>query len=250
MPELSGKTVLVTGGGSGIGLAVAKAVVRAGGQVVLAGRSADRLGVAAKELDADDRVLAVPTNVSAPDELDALVAQAKSRFGSLHGVVASAGVGLHATLTEVSEADFDAVVGTNLKGVYFTVQRTLPALADGGSVVLVSSWLAHRGMAAGSLYAATKAAVLNLARSLAPELARRSIRINTVTPGHIKTEMFDAVTGNDEVREFLRGQVVLGRIGSPGEVADPVVFLLSPASSYVNGQELVIDGGLVGSIAG
>jgi NAD(P)-dependent dehydrogenase (short-subunit alcohol dehydrogenase family) len=92
--------------------------------------------------------------------------------------------------------------------------------------------------------------VLNLARSLAPELARRSIRINTVTPGHIKTEMFDAVTGNDEVREFLRGQVVLGRIGSPGEVADPVVFLLSPASSYVNGQELVIDGGLVGSIAG
>jgi NAD(P)-dependent dehydrogenase (short-subunit alcohol dehydrogenase family) len=249
MPELSGKTVLVTGGGSGIGLAVAKRIVSAGGQVVLAGRNADRLSAAEKELDAGDRVLAVPTDVSAPDQLDALMSQVKSRFGGLHGVVANAGTGLHARLADVTEADFDQVVGTNLKGVYFTVQRSLPLLADGGSVVLVSSWLAHRGMAAGSLYAATKAAVLNLARSLAPELAERGIRVNTVTPGHVKTEMFDAVTGNDQVREFLRGQVTLGRIGDPLDIADAVVYLLSTESSYVNGQELVVDGGLVGSVA-
>jgi NAD(P)-dependent dehydrogenase (short-subunit alcohol dehydrogenase family) len=250
MPELSGKTILITGGGSGIGFAVARRVVDAGGQVVLAGRNVDRLSVASKDLDADDRVLAVPTDVAAPDQLDALAARIKDRFGRLHGVVANAGIGLNAGLADVTEADFDRVVGTNLKGVYFTVQKALPLLSDGGSAVLVSSWLAHRGMAGGSLYAATKAAVLNLARSLAPELAARSIRINTVTPGHIKTEMFDAVTGNDQVREFFRGQVALGRIGQPRDVADAVAFLLSPASSYVSGQELVVDGGLIGSIPG
>jgi NAD(P)-dependent dehydrogenase (short-subunit alcohol dehydrogenase family) len=249
MPELNGKTVLITGGGSGIGLAVAKRVIGSGGRVVLAGRSADRLAVAVKELDADDRVLAVPADVSDPAQIDNLIARTRERFGTLQGVVANAGTGLNAPLTDVTETDFDNVVGTNLKGVYFTVQKSLPLLTEGGSVVLVSSWLAHRGMFAGSLYAATKAAVLSLSRSLAPELAPRSVRINTVTPGHVKTDMFDGVTGNDQVREFLRQQVTVGRIADPLEIADSVQFLLSEQSSYVNGQELVVDGGFVGSIA-
>lgn len=249
MPELSEKTILITGGGSGIGRAVARRILDAGGRAVLAGRSAERLSLAAKELDGGDRVLVVPTDVSEAGQLDELMTRVRERFGSLDGVVANAGTGLNALLADVTEADFDRVVGTNLKGVYFTLQKALPLLTDGGSAVLVSSWLAHRGMIGGSLYAATKAAVLNLACSLAPELALRSIRINTVTPGHIKTDMFDAMTGNDQIREFIRGQITLGRIGAPADVADAVAYLLSPAAGYVNGQELVVDGGFVASIA-
>lgn len=248
MPEFTGKTVLITGGGSGIGLATARRVIAADGQVVLAGRNADRLAVAAKDLDAGGRVLTVPTDVAHPDQLDALATQVRERFGSLQGVVANAGEGLNAATADVTEADFDRIVGTNFKGVFFTVQRSLPLLTEGAGVVLVSSWLAHRGMATGSLYAATKAAVANLAQTLAPDLAQRGVRVNTVTPGHIRTEMFDAMTGNDQVREFFRSQVPLGRLGDPADIADAVAYLLSPASAYVSGQELVVDGGLVRSV--
>ncbi|WDZ83502.1 SDR family NAD(P)-dependent oxidoreductase [Micromonospora cathayae] len=248
MPEFTGKTVLITGGGSGIGLATARRVIAGAGQVVLAGRNADRLAMAAKDLDAGGRVLTVPTDVSRPDQLDDLAARVRDRFGSLQGVVANAGEGLNAATADVTEDDFDRIVGTNFKGVFFTVQRSLPLLTEGAGVVLVSSWLAHRGMATGSLYAATKAAVANLAQTLAPDLAQRGVRVNTVTPGHIRTEMFDAMTGNDQVREFFRSQVPLGRLGDPADIADAVAYLLSPASAYVSGQELVVDGGLVRSV--
>jgi NAD(P)-dependent dehydrogenase (short-subunit alcohol dehydrogenase family) len=248
MTEFEGKSVLVTGGGSGIGLGTARRLVENGARVVLAGRDAGRLEAAVKELDAGDRVLAVPADVSRTADLDRLAGEIRRRFGGLYGVFANAGVGAAARSADVSEDDFDRVIGTNVKGVFFTVQKTLPLLEDGGAVVLNASWTVHRGMATGALYAASKAAVLNLARTLAPDLAERGIRVNTVTPGHIVTEMFDAVTGTDEVREFFRGQVPLGRLGLPQDVADAVLFLLSPRASYITGQELVVDGGLVHSV--
>lgn len=249
MAEFDGKTVLITGGGSGIGLATAHKLVAAGASVVLAGRSVDRLEAAVKELDAEDRVLAVPTDVASTSDLDELITQARDRFGRLNGVFANAGIASAARTADVTEADFDQVVGTNFKGVYFTVQKALPLLDDGSSVVVNSSWLVHRGVGMASVYAASKAAVLNLASTLAPDLAARGIRVNTVTPGHVETEMFDGVTGgNDQVREYFRSQVALGRLGQPDDIADAVLFLLSSRASYITGQELVVDGGLVGSV--
>jgi NAD(P)-dependent dehydrogenase (short-subunit alcohol dehydrogenase family) len=250
MAEFDGKTVLITGGGSGIGLATAQRLVDAGANVVLAGRSTDRLDKAVADLDAGDRVLTVATDVSSTADLDTLVAAVKDRFGTLNGVFANAGTASSARSADVVEADFDQVVGTNFKGVYFTVQKALPLLENGASVVVNSSWLVHRGVGLASVYAASKAAVLNLARTLAPDLAERGIRVNTVTPGHVETEMFDGVTGgNDQVREYFRSQVALGRLGQPEDIADAVVFLLSPRASYITGQELVVDGGLCTSVA-
>ncbi|HVK24297.1 MAG TPA: glucose 1-dehydrogenase [Actinokineospora sp.] len=248
MSEFDGKTVLITGGGSGIGLATARRLVDAGARVAIAGRDSDRLDAAAKELDAGDRVIAVRADVASTADLDHLIGEIQGAFGSLDGVFANAGVGLNARTADITEADFDQVVGTNFKGAFFTAQKALPILNDGGSIVFNASWLVHRGMGMGSLYAASKAAVLNLSRTLAPDLADRGIRVNTVTPGHIKTEMFDAVTGNDQVRDFFRGQVAIGRLGDPTDIADAVLYLLSPRSSYITGQELVVDGGLVGSV--
>lgn len=250
MVNLDGKTILVTGGGSGIGLSTAQHLVRAGANVVLAGRDETRLDTAEKELDAGGQVLTVPTDISRMSDLDRLATRIREVYGDLDGVFANAGIGHKGLTAEVAEDDFDQVMGINFKGTYFTVQKSLPLLREGSSIVLNASWLVHRGLAIGALYAATKAAVLNLTRSLAPDLAARGIRINTVTPGHITTEMFDAMTGSEPVREYFRGQVPLGTLGHPNDIADAVLFLLSSQSAYITGQELVVDGGLTTSIPG
>ncbi|GAB2755017.1 SDR family NAD(P)-dependent oxidoreductase [Amycolatopsis magusensis] len=249
MTEFEGKSVLISGGGSGIGLATAQRLVAAGGRVVLAGRSRERLNTAVKELDAGDRVVAVQADVASTADLDALFAQVGETVGKLDGVFANAGTASAGLLGDVSEEEFDRVVGTNFKGTYFTVAKAVPFLNEGASVVLNGSWLVHRGMAPGALYAASKAAVLNLARSLAANLAPQGIRVNAVTPGHTETEMFDQVAPNEQVREFFRSQVVLGKLGQPSDVAETVAFLLSAKSAYVTGQEFVVDGGLVTAVA-
>lgn len=249
MAEFEGKTFLISGGGTGIGLATARRLTRDGARVVLAGRRADRLEAAVKDLDAGQQVLAVPTDVASTASLDELITEIGARFGSLHGVFANAGIALGCRTTDVTEAAFDDVVGVNLKGAFFTVQKSLPLLADGSSIVLNGSWLAHRGSGFGAVYAASKAAVISLVRSLAPDLAERRIRVNVVTPGHVHTDMLDLVTGgSDEVREIFRSQVAFGRLGSADDIADAVLFLLSERASYITGQEFVVDGGLVNSI--
>ncbi|WP_212995769.1 SDR family NAD(P)-dependent oxidoreductase [Winogradskya consettensis] len=248
MTRLDSKTFLVTGGGSGMGLATARRLLDSGANVVLAGRSESRLETAAKDLNGGDRVLTVATDVASLGALDALIGATRERFNHLDGVFANAGTAAFSRSADVSEADFDTVVGVNFKGVYFTVAKALPILVDGGSVVLNGSWLTHRGMGFTSLYAATKAAVVNLARTLAADLADRRIRVNVVSPGYVVTDMFNAISDTEEAREFCRQQVVLGRLGQPADIADAVAFLLSDQASYITGQEIVVDGGLTTSI--
>ncbi|MGW4065082.1 SDR family NAD(P)-dependent oxidoreductase [Amycolatopsis sp. NPDC004747] len=251
MTDFAGKTYLITGGGSGIGLATAKKLVAGGGAVVLAGRDAERLSLAKKELGADATVLTVAADVSRTADLDALFSAIADRFGVLHGVFANAGIGVSAPGTALTEADFDAVVATNFKGTFFTVQKAVPLLTEGGSIVLNSSWTVHNGLSLATVYAASKAAVLNLARTFAADLAGQGIRVNAVTPGHVETDMFAGITGgNEQVKEFFRSQVVLGRLGQPSDIADSVLFLLSAAAAYITGQELVVDGGLTTSLPG
>jgi NAD(P)-dependent dehydrogenase (short-subunit alcohol dehydrogenase family) len=249
MPEFDGRTVLITGGGSGIGLATARKLVDAGANVVLAGRRVEAIDTAAKELDpAGERVLAVGTDVSRMDDLDELIGHVHNRFGRLDGVFANAGVSFSSPTAFVSEADFDRVVGINFKGVFFTIQKAVSLFDAGGSVVINGTCLTHRGMGLASVYAATKAAVTNLTRTLASDWAGRGIRVNAVSPGFIRTDMFDEVAPVEEVREAIRAMIPFGRFGESAEVADVVTFLLSPRAAYITGQDLGVDGGLVSSI--
>jgi len=249
MAEFEGKTVLITGGGSGMGLATARQLVHAGANVVLAGRRVDRIDAAAKDLDpAGERVLAVGTDVSRIDDLDELVEAIKNRFGRLDGVFANAGVAHASPSAFVGEADFDHVVGINFKGIFFTIQKAVSLFDAGGSVVINGTFLVHRGMGLASVYAATKAAVMNLTRSLASDLASRGIRVNSVSPGFIQTDMLDGIAPTDEARAAICAEVPLGRIGQAEDVASVVAFLLSSQASYVTGQDLGVDGGLASSV--
>jgi NAD(P)-dependent dehydrogenase (short-subunit alcohol dehydrogenase family) len=248
MSEFQGKSILVTGGGSGIGLATAQQLAEAGARVIITGRDSGKLAAAARKIG-EDRVRAVPTDVTRIADIDRLIADVRDTEGRLDGVFVNAGVAHAGPAAAVSEADFDRIAGTNFKGAYFSVSRAIPVLADGASVVLNSSWTVERGLGIGSLYSASKAAVRALAGSFAAELAGRRIRVNSITPGHTATDMFDGLTGGSEqVTEWFRGQVVLGRIGDPTDIAEAVLFLLSPRSAYVTGQDLVVDGGLLGSV--
>jgi NAD(P)-dependent dehydrogenase (short-subunit alcohol dehydrogenase family) len=253
MGEFDGRTVLITGGGSGIGLATARKLVGEGANLVLAGRRVEVIDAAAKELDpSGKRILAVGTDVTEAADLDELAGRIRDSFGRLDGVFANAGVAMSFSIPqEFREADFDHMADVNFKGAFRTIQKTVPLFDGGGSVVVNGTCAVHRGMGMpiglATAYAATKAAVVNLARSLAADLALRKIRVNAVSPGFIRTDMLDELAPTDEALEMCRTLVPIGRLGDAEDVADAVTFLLSSRAAYITGQDIGVDGGLVGS---
>ncbi|MFF4974785.1 SDR family oxidoreductase [Streptomyces sp. NPDC001083] len=248
MERFTNHTVLITGGTSGMGLATARRLLDEGAYVVITGRDEARLAKAATELDAGTRLLTVRADAASLPDLDALMRRVETWRGSLDAVFANAGTGVFKRGTDLTEADFDHSADVNFKGVFFTVQKALPLMRDGGVIVLNASWTLHRGMAVASVYSATKAAVHNLARTLGSDLAPRGIRVNSVSPGYIDTEMYRGANTTPEADERNAAQVPLGTIGHAADVAAAVAFLASADAAYITGQDLVIDGGLVGSL--
>nr|WP_042177556.1 glucose 1-dehydrogenase [Kibdelosporangium sp. MJ126-NF4]CEL12679.1 3-oxoacyl-[acyl-carrier protein] reductase [Kibdelosporangium sp. MJ126-NF4]CTQ93543.1 3-oxoacyl-[acyl-carrier protein] reductase (EC 1.1.1.100) [Kibdelosporangium sp. MJ126-NF4] len=241
--RFTGKTAVITGGTSGIGLATAKKLHSEGAQVIITGRDKTRLDTALDDLPG---ALAVRADAGSLHDIDALVSTVADRYGRLDVVFANAGVASFQQASEVTEDEFDRVVAVNFKGVFFTVQKLVPLMTSGAAIVINASWTLHRGLSGASLYAATKAAVHNLTRTFAAELGPTGIRVNSVSPGYIETPMFHDNVPAD-THASVAAAVASGRFGTSEEVADAVAFLASDEASYVNGQDLIVDGGLVSS---
>ena len=245
MGKLDGKTALITGGNSGIGLATAKRFVNEGAYVFITGRRESELAAAVREIGRN--VTGVQGDVSNLGDLDRLFAQIKREKGQLDIVFANAGVAKFAPFGKITEELYDSIFDINVKGLLFTVQKALPLMPDGASIILNASIVASKGLTANSAYGATKAAVRSFARTWTTDLKDRRIRVNAVSPGPIDTPGLTelaASTGAGEQRlKMIAEGVPLGRLGTPDEIAKAVVFLASDDSSYITGTELFVDGG-------
>ena len=246
MGKLNGKVAVVTGGNSGIGLATAKLFRAEGAKVAIAGRDQKTLDSAAKEIGGD--TLAVRADVSKLEDIDKLYKAVKEKFGKVDVLFANAGIGKFVSIEESSEQFFDEQFAVNVKGLYFTIQKALPLLNDGASIILNSSVAGVKGLAQSSVYSATKAAIRSFARTLTAELIERGIRINVVSPGPITTPILERTGLSkaelDEIAKNLTAMVPAKRFGEADEVGKAVVFLASQDSSYISGQELFVDGGM------
>jgi len=245
MGKLEGKIGLITGGNSGIGLATAKRFVNEGAYAFITGRRKPELDGAVKQIGRD--VTGVQGDVSNLEDLDRLFAQIKREKGKLDIVFANAGVARYAPFGRITEEHYDSIFNINVKGLLFTVQKALPLLPDGASIILNASIVGSKGLPSNSVYSATKAAVRSFARTWTTDLKDRRIRVNAVSPGPIDTPGLNDLLASSETGQqrlkTISNSVPLGRLGTPDEIAKAVVFLASDESSYVTGTELFVDGG-------
>ena len=244
--KLQGKVAVVTGGNSGIGLAIAREFAEQGADVVVFGRNAQTLDEAVRSIG--NGTLGVQGDVTRLDDLDRLYQETVARFGKIDILVANAGIARPAPLDLTDEALFDLTSDINFKGAFFTVQKAVPHLNDGASIILVTSAGNVKGLPNFSVYVATKAAVRSLARSFSAELLPRGIRVNALSPGPIETPIFGRMGLPEEAMEGIAAKMTemlpIKRFGKPEEMAKAALFLASSDSSYVVGSELVADGGM------
>jgi NAD(P)-dependent dehydrogenase (short-subunit alcohol dehydrogenase family) len=244
MKRLEGKVAVVTGGNSGIGLASAKRLQEEGARVAIVGRSQKTLDEAAKALG--DGALAIQADVSRLEDIDKIYSSVEKKLGKIDILFVNAGIAKFPPFSETSESIYDELFSTNIKGAYFTIQKALPHLNDGASIILNTSIAGIKGIAGTSAYSATKAGLRSLARTTAAELLGRGIRVNAVAPGPIATSTFGRGWPKEVAEAFAKAAlaaVPMKRFGTPEEVAAVVGFLASSDSSYITGEEIHVDGG-------
>lgn len=246
MKALEGKVAVITGGSSGIGLATAKLFQQAGAKLAISGRNQKSLDDAVKELG--PKTIAVRSDVSRLRDLDTLFDIVTKKLGHIDVLFANAGIARFAPVSDTSEAFYDEIFDINVKGVFFTIQKAIPFLNDGASIILNTSVANQSGLPNTSAYAASKAAVRSFARSIGAEVAAKGIRVNVVSPGPISTPLYEKLGLPKEAVEAFAANIVsqvpLKRFGTPDEVANTALFLASSASSYITGVELNVDGGM------
>lgn len=246
MGRLSGKTALITGGTSGIGLATAQLFLAEGAKVAIVGQDAERVAAAGQALGPE--VLALRANVAKASDMAQVAAEVKSRFGQLDALFVNAGIAKPKPFSDVDDANIDSQLDVNFKGVIYTIQAVLPLLKNPSSVVLTSTALIDQGEPGMSIYTATKAAVRSLARSLSGEYAARGIRVNSISPGLIETPIYGKLDMPAEAVQAWAGQLLakvpVGRFGQASEVAKAVLFMASDDSSYMLGENIMFDGGI------
>jgi NAD(P)-dependent dehydrogenase (short-subunit alcohol dehydrogenase family) len=244
--KLNGKVAVITGGSSGIGLGIAKQFVREGAKVAITGRNQQTIDKALGEIGSNGK--GIPGDVSSLDDLTRIYRTVADQFGKVDTLVVNAGVYILGPLAQFTEDQFDTVSDINFKGAFFSVQKALPVLKDGASIILISSNVNRKGVPNHAAYAATKAAVRSLARSFSADLLGRSIRVNTLTPGPIDTPVFTTVTGSAEEADAMKTAMgnftPVKRVGTPAEIAAAAVYLASDESAFMLGAEMVLDGGL------
>lgn len=241
---LNGRVALVTGGTRGIGLAIARLLVEEGARVFVTGRDAAAIDILAGETN----IVGIRADASRLEDIERVFAQIETEAGRLDILVANAGGGRFKALPDITETHFDETFALNVKGVLFTVQRALPVLRDGASVVLIASVTGRKGTPAFSVYSASKAAVRALARNWMLDLKGRGIRVNVISPGPTDTPGLVALAGDaagaERIRAHLASTIPLGRLGTAQEVAQAALFLASDRSSFINGVDLAVDGGV------
>jgi len=243
---LKDKVAVITGAGQGIGLAIAEKLASSGADVVIADMNLEKAEEAASSIAANTgrRCLALKTNVASMEDTEAMVAAAVSEMGGVHILVNNAGITKDSLLMRMKEEDWDAVLGVNLKGVFNCTKAAVRHMSKQryGRIVNIASIVGQMGNAGQANYAASKAGVIGLTKTVARELAKRGVTCNAIAPGFIETAMTQALS--EQVRSELAGQIPMGRLGAPDDIAESVLFLVSDAARYITGQVLGVNGGM------